>query len=233
VTCDDARLLIGADPEASNAALEAHLQGCPVCRELQAQMRAQNALIRRALAQPPPLAQAPPVAAPVVPLVRRRRTPWRPVALAASVLLALTVVAGAWLLRPSATLAHEVALHVAAEPESWFAKEHVSAAAINDALRGAGVELNVSSDQIMYAQSCWFRGHYVPHLVLQTASGPATVLLLRHEHVHMRHRFSEDGMSGMIVPSGDGSIAVLTKGGDAARIAGQMQQDVRWLPQGS
>jgi hypothetical protein len=98
-------------------------------------------------------------------------------------------------------------------------------------LRGAGVALDVTSDRVMYAQSCWFRGHYVPHLVIQTARGPATVLILRHEQVRARRSFHEAGMTGLIIPAEHGSIAVLTRGaGDLADIAGHMQHEVHWLP---
>jgi Protein of unknown function (DUF3379) len=220
VTCDEVRLRIGAEPHASDAALEEHLRTCAPCRQFREEMRALDSEIRRALERPPELRPVRAVPA------------WRQWAMAASVLLAVAAVLGVWLLRPSETLAHEVVVHVMHEPESWLAAQHVNAADIGHALQGAGVELNVHSDQITYAQSCWFRGHYVPHLVVQTDSGPATVMLLRHEHVKQRETFDEDGMSGVIVPSGDGSIAVLTRGpADVQRIAGQMQQDVRWLPQ--
>jgi len=107
----------------------------------------------------------------------------------------------------------------------------VDAQSIDAALRGAGVKLDITSDRISYAQSCWFRDHYVPHLVVQTAQGPATVLILRNQHVSARRSFQEGGMSGVIVPAPQGSIAVLTRGGaDTDAVAAQMQQDVRWLP---
>jgi hypothetical protein len=118
------------------------------------------------------------------------------------------------------------------EPESWLVTQHVSTQGIAQALRGAGVVLDITSDQIMYAQSCWFRGHYVPHLVIQTARGPATVLILRHEQVRARRSFHEAGMTGVIVPAEHGSIAVLARGAadHLDDIAGQMRHDVRWLP---
>ena len=76
----------------------------------------------------------------------------------------------------------------------------------------AGVALELSSDKIVYAQSCFFHGHYVPHLVLQTSQGPATVLLLRHENMTARRAFHEGGMSGIVVPAqGGGGIAVLER----------------------
>ena len=223
MNCEEARLLIGADPRSTVPELEAHLRECAGCPAFREEMRSLDASIRRAMERPPP----------AVGRVRARRAPavWRQWALAASVVLAMLAVFGVWLLRPSDSLAREVVAHVQHEPDSWLATQHVSAPEIDRALRGAGVELMVTSDRIMYAQSCWFRGHYVPHLVLQTAQGPATVMILRHEQVRARRSFHEGGFSGVIVPAEHGSIAVLTRGPDHVdELAGQMRQDVHWLP---
>ena len=222
MTCDEARLLIGADPGATTPELEEHLATCAACARFREEMRALDAEIRRALERPPDT---------VRPRSGRPSRTWRQWALAASVVLASFAVLAVWLLRPSDTLAREVVAHVQAEPESWLATQHVSAQDIGQALRGAGVALDVTSDRVMYAQSCWFRGHYVPHLVIQTARGPATVLILRHEQVRARRSFHEAGMTGLIIPAEHGSIAVLTRGaGDPADIAGHMQHEVHWLP---
>jgi len=222
MNCEEARLLIGADPHASLAELEAHLLTCPGCAHFREEMRALDGHIRRAMEQPPELAGA-----------RRRRStaPWRQFALAASLVLATLAVVGVWLLRPTETLAHEVVLHVQGEPESWLAQEQVSAAGIDKALKGAGVSLEVTSPKIVYAHSCWFHGHYVPHLVVQTAAGPATVMILRHEQVRARSNFREAGLTGVIVPAEHGSIAVLTRGGgNVDALAGQIQQEMHWQP---
>lgn len=225
MTCDEARLLIGAEPGASTPALEEHLQGCPECARLRTEMRALDEQLRRALAQPPHSGRS-----------RRAAPALRQWALAASVLLAILAAGALWLLRPSDTLARDVVAHVQGEPQSWLATQHVDAQAIATALHGAGVELDLTSDQIIYAQSCWFRGHYVPHLVVESARGPVTVLILRHEHVDGRRSFDERGMGGVIVPAGTGSIAVLERGGgnsgNLEQLAQQMQRDVRWLPDG-
>ena len=220
MSCEQIRLEVGADPGLSSAELEEHLRGCASCRQFREEMRTLDANIRRALEQPPHSVGTP-----------RRASLWRPWALAASVLLAMLAVLSVWVLRPTDTLAHEVVAHVRDEPESWLARQQVDAQSIAAALRGAGVELDITSDRISYAQSCWFRGHYVPHLVVQTASGPVTVMILRNQHVRGRRTFEESGMSGVIVPAPQGSIAVLTRGGgNVEALAMQMQQDLRWLP---
>lgn len=220
MNCDAARLLIGADPHATSPELEAHVRGCAACARFREQMRSLDAHIRRAMQDPPQLVRA-----------RRAAPPWRRWALAASVVFATLAVVGVWLLRPNDTLAHEVVQHVQAEPESWFAAQQLSTAEIDKALRGAGVQLDLTSTHILYAQSCFFRGHYVPHLVLQTADGPATVMILRHEQARARANFREAGLSGVIVPAAHGSIAVLTRGpANLDGIAGEVQHDMHWQP---
>jgi hypothetical protein len=220
VSCEQARLQIGADPGNSTAELERHLQHCESCRQFRAEVRTLDANIRRALERPPASA-----------VTARSTASWRPWALAASVLLAMLAVLAVWALRPSDTLAREVVAHVQEEPESWLARQQVDAQSIASALRGAGVRLDITSDRISYAQSCWFRDHYVPHLVVQTAQGPVTVMILRNQHVRARRTFHEEGMSGVIVPAPQGSIAVLTRGGaNIDAVTAQMLQDVRWLP---
>ncbi|HXZ59361.1 MAG TPA: DUF3379 family protein [Steroidobacteraceae bacterium] len=221
--CEDARLAIGADPEAAGTELEEHLRVCAGCRAFREEMRRVNADIRRALEEPPDLR----VAAP-----RRVAPAWREYALAAGVVLAAAAAMLVWLLRPTDSLARDVVAHIKAEPDSWLSTLNVSAGSIDHALKSSGVGLDLASDKIVYAQSCWFRGHYVPHLVLQTAHGPATVLILRHEQVKARDNFREGGMSGVIVPAGDGSIAVLTRGrGPVDELAGELRQEVHWLPE--
>jgi hypothetical protein len=223
MTCDEARLALGSDPAASTPELEEHLRGCAACAQLRREMQALDSDIFRALQQPPHMARAKPV---------RQAPPWRQWALAASAVLATFAVFALWLLRPSDTLAHDVVQHVQGEPDSWLATQQVSADELNHALDGAGVAFHITSDRIVYAQSCWFHGHYVPHLVVQTARGPATVMILRHEQVSRRRSFHEAGMSGVIVPVERGSIAVVERGGDnLGEVAGQLSQDVQWMPE--
>ena len=223
--CEDARLLIGADPDAAGPELEEHLRGCEGCRAWRAEMQRLNADVRRALAEPPD--------------IRRRSTPraapaWREYALAAGVVLAMAAALAVWVLRPTDTLARDLVTHVKGEPESWLSTQGVSAGSIDHALKSSGIALDFASDKIVYAQSCWFRGHYVPHLVVETTHGPATVLILRHEHVKARDDFREGGMTGVIVPAGDGSIAVLTRGrgqGQVDDLAAGLREQVHWLPE--
>jgi hypothetical protein len=217
VICQDARRLTGAEPFATSRELAEHLQDCQGCAEFQLEMVALEADIRRALEEPPRAARG-----------RRRLAAQPRWALAATILLAVLVTLAVWALRPANTLAHEVVAHVVAEPQSWVGTDAVSQAALGDVLRKSGLILDATPYSVIYARSCWFRGHYVPHLVVRTAHSLATVLILRNETVDKRQSFHEDGLFGVIVATAHGSIAVLAA--DSAQLddlAGRMRLAVR------
>ena len=127
--------------------------------------------------------------------------------LAAGLLVAFTL----WLGRPSVSLASEVVAHVEGEPKSWSRTESVTAEELDAVLNKAGVRLGPGLGPVVYASSCWFRGRYVPHLVVTTTSGPVTVMILQHETIPTPQSFNEDGYSGVLVPAPQGSVAVLSR----------------------
>jgi hypothetical protein len=235
---NEARLLIGGDPHTVPPELAEHLAGCPECAQFQREMTALDNNIRRALEQAPlSAASAGATPATVTPITsaptaqrRKRAGSWSGWALAASV-AAISMIA-VWTLRPNDSLAHDVVRHIQFESKSWSSNEQVTAADVNQTLAQAGVAIDMNSDKVMYAHSCLFRGHVVPHLVVSTPQGPVTVMVLPHESLKHRMSFHEDGMSGVITPAPHGSLAVIMQGNENIdAVAQQVQQSVRWLPQ--
>jgi len=223
MNCAEAQRLIDANPDApASGALVEHLRGCTTCQQWQHEMRALEGAIRRALdvdlrdASVAAVSQTPPQP------TRHRGGGLRPWAMAAGLLVALAAGAFLWVARPAAALAAEVVAHAEGEPESWSSVVPVPDTEVDTILRNAGVTLDAEARNVVYAQSCRFRGHKIPHLVVRTVDGPVTVLVLAGERVPFRHRFSEEGFTGVLVPAGAGSIAVLAQGtrqvDDAARL---------------
>jgi|SRR6185437_1193560 len=229
----EARLMIGAEPRSSSAELAEHLATCPECTQFQREMTALDNNIRRALEQGPlpvfgPSASVTPISNARTTRHRKRAGWWPGWALAASVAIASLLVI--WVLRPTDTLAHDIVAHVEFESASWSSKEPASAADINDALARGGVALDMGSDRVMYAHSCWFHGRLVPHLVVHMPQGPITVIILPDEKVKHRTSFHESGISGVITPAPHGSIAVLAQGDENIdAVARQVQKSVHWL----
>jgi hypothetical protein len=213
--CRHVRLAIGADPGHLTAEVDAHLATCAECRRFRDETLALDGRLRAALELP-------------LPEFRRRAPPVRRYALAASVLLALVVTGGAWLFQPQSALAGEVVAHVEEEKDSWDSRQPMPADSIAAVLGAAGVEFDARLP-IVYAAPCQFRGRHIAHLVVQTSHGPLTVMLLPHVTVTKREKFSEDGLSGILLPAGKGSVAVLARGATVdATDADTMVSAVRW-----
>jgi len=140
------------------------------------------------------------------------------------VLTAITAAAllGAaiWSLYPRPALASALVAHMAHEPQSWARTEvPVTDSTLGAVLARSGLALNPGMPLVTYAHSCWFRGWFVPHLVVQTARGPVTVLVLRHERVARAMPVDEGGYRGVVVPASDckrGAFALLVRDAGAA-----------------
>ena len=133
-------------------------------------------------------------------------------AFAASVAAALVIGSVLWLTRPPESLAAEVVTHVEGEPDSWQKTEPVPSEKLDAVLRKSGVNLGPGMLPVVYASSCWFKGHFVPHVVVTTPHGPVTVMILLHEQVNTSlQQFQADGYSGLLVPARTGSVAVLSR----------------------
>jgi len=52
-------------------------------------------------------------------------------------------------------------------------------------------------------------GRAVPHLVVQSTAGPAMVLLLPGERLAREEVLDQDGLRGVLIPVGDGTIGIV------------------------
>ncbi|HEY2782642.1 MAG TPA: DUF3379 family protein [Steroidobacteraceae bacterium] len=227
------RSAILADPRNPDAELRAHREACPECRAYTEQLLKFDARIERALRV------GIPAGADVLPFARKPARGFagarRWLAMAASVLLATAIGGGIWLTLPQRSLAAAVVAHMAGEPDAWQRTDiPVDTPELQDVLKDSKMRLKPAAGIVSYASSCPFRGHRVPHLVVQTASGPVTVMVLVHEPLRKTMQFDEQGYRGTIVPvPGHGSIAVLMQdsgvsSGEVARIAAQVDDSIVW-----
>jgi hypothetical protein len=215
MNCSDFRRAVGAQPGLETPELTEHAATCPACARYRDEMRKMDALLIRAL-------RIDVSSFAVRTSMRRFATHWR---LAASVALAAVLGALLWIARPEPSLAEQVVAH--AEGEAFAivrTSERAAPADLEAAFAGSGVKLRPDAMHVSYAVSCFFRGHYVPHLVVQTARGPVTVLVLRHESAvpGKPQRFDEDGFSGVILPAPQGALAVLGREASAGKAVAEV-----------
>ena len=211
-----------ADPQGESPELREHREACAECSAYRGRLLKFESRLERALK----LNMREPAAS-----LRPSRF-----ALAASVLLALCVAGGVWLAVPRAGLAAAVVEHVMDEPQSWRSSAPLADPKVAAVLADSHMNLKPGAGQVSYATDCEFRGHVVPHLVVQSAAGPTTVMVLAHETASAAVKFDEHGYRGVIVPiAGHGSIAILMRSADAQMrdveaIAARVRQAIVWQP---
>jgi hypothetical protein len=216
VNCDAARPALEADPARADPALATHLQSCADCAAYRAELIELDERLRAALQIPvPPTVLRPRVA--VVASARRPR--WTaPFALAASLGSVALLVGVLWSAFPRASLAADVAAHMAHEPAAWSTTVPLPGARVEPALQRQGVRLRPGVVDVTYVQTCWFRGRRVPHLVVAGDGGPVTVLVLTGEPIASRRSFEESGYRGVLLPAERGGLAVLARDVDAVDV---------------
>jgi hypothetical protein len=209
--CGQYRRSILADPHDDDAQMRLHLAACHDCTEYTEKLLRFESRLDRALRVS---AEMQDNRAPGARTGRPRRLPRRWLAAAASVVLAAVVAGSLWLAAPGPSLAADVVSHMAEEPGAWARTDiPVPQSKLDKVLSDAHVRLRADAGLVSYANSCLFRGHLVPHLVVQTEAGPVTVMVLTQESSRSRVRFDENGYRGVIVPVPDhGSLAVLERG---------------------
>ncbi|MEO7207047.1 MAG: DUF3379 family protein [Steroidobacteraceae bacterium] len=229
------RAAIMADPHDADAELRAHRESCAECRAFTEQLLKFESRLEQALrVDLPPKGDG-------LPFARQRGNaapaPRRWMAIAASVLLGAAIVGGVWLTLPQSSLAAAVVAHMAGEPDAWRRTDiAVPKAELDDVLKASKLRLKPDVGIVSYASSCAFRGYRVPHLVVQTPSGPVTVMVLVHESVRGPTQFDDQGYRGTLVPvPGHGSIAVLMRDSgigalEIKRIAAQVDDSIVWTP---
>lgn len=151
--------------------------------------------------------------------------------LAGSILAGVLVGLFVWLGGAGSKLPRDAVAHVEREPASLVrSSATVALQGLSDVLRQGGARWVGAPAQVSYARACDFHGHRVAHLVLQTASGPVAVLLLRNEHVRKAAAFRRDGFEGVIQPLGAGSVVAV--GGprtDIGAAASSIVASIEWV----
>jgi hypothetical protein len=206
MTCREARLQIGADPGGDDARIAEHIAQCPQCARYRQELRDMDRIVSAALRVDFP-ANAP------------RTVLRRPLWAVAASLVVVLVGALAWFLNPRDSFAAQVVDHVNGEAFSLVrTSQPADAAELAEILARAGIRLKPDQMLVSYAARCQFRGHAVPHLVVQTEHGPVTVLVLADETVKSK-RIDEEGFEGVVVPAPRGSLVVLGQDGDVQPVA--------------
>ncbi|MEJ2275539.1 MAG: DUF3379 family protein [Woeseiaceae bacterium] len=214
MNCEEYRQALAADPAFSGG--DEHVAECDDCRDFLRRIKALNVDIAKALQIDVPPLDMPDLErhgdAKVTPLPVHKRS-HKPLwfALAATVVLAASIgVRMSGVFETYETLGEEVLAHLEHEPAAL----RVTGTPVpDDRLRkvvpAEYAVFDRSMALITYANPCKINGKPTPHLVVQGQYGPVTVLLMPRQRVAQETSLEGDGVRGVIVPVGDGSIAIV------------------------
>lgn len=214
MNCENYREALTADPGFDDES--GHLDACVACREYSAEMLGLNTRIAAAMALSVPelvMPELPDLETENVVSLPKRRTITKPTwfAVAATVLIAAVIgirMTGTGI--EYGTLEEQLLAHVDHEPKALLpTSTPVSDRQLARAVPEKIATMNHDAGLITYAMSCSINGKDVPHLVIQGEHGPITILLMPHEKVADASSIDGVNVQGMILPVGDGSIAII------------------------
>ena len=209
VNCIDVRRLVATDPGVNISALDDHLRQCAACRKMLEQEQQFNAQLNVAMQVSVPegldsrilLRQSTNKAK-----QQRQFTQWT--ALAASIAVMAIVLQFTFIQTKSVETV--VLTHIQDELNHLAERNNVQLGAANSVLQSIGQQLSASIGTINYAGQCKIRRNQPgAHLVLNGSKGPVTVLLMPGEKIQHRRNIRSSAFDGVIVPTQDGSIAIV------------------------
>ncbi len=229
--------IIAADPAVDLDTLELSAEERVQAEAIRDEMRALDGLIEQALS-----IDVPDLTMPSLPELDTGNVAQMPVrnkprfttpawiGIAASV--ALVAVIGFRAMTPTTypSLADEVIAHLDHEPQALMPRSTpVAARDLENVVDRNGVELDRGVGLVTYAKSCVINGKTVPHLVIKGESGPVTLLLMPDEYVDSAVPLKGESINGVILPVGDGSIAIIgEQDEDLSKIEKQVVDSVTW-----
>jgi len=233
MNCEEYKQAIATDPSFDGGA--GHLSECAACQAYRKEILELDQAIGRALALDVPQLTVPELpdidSSNVVALSKRRMSPPVWMAMAATVVLAAFVgfrMMGTGVEYDS--LGEELLAHMDHEPYALRVSDTpVSDARLDRVVSAEVARLDHSAGLITYAQTCVVNGRKVPHLVIQGERGPVTIVLMPEEMVSGPESVTGESVKGVILPVGDGSIAIFGEREEALeRIERKVLDSVTW-----
>ncbi len=228
MNCDNYKTAISAEPDFNDES--GHVDSCASCQAFRNETLALNENVAKALEL-----DVPALKMPVLPEIDTQNISSlavrRGMSKATWFALAATIVLGVFVgLRVTQTsveygsLEEQVLAHLDHEPLALaVTSTPVSDAQLQRALPHAVATMSHDAGLITYAQSCAINGKTVPHLVIQGEHGPITILLMPDEKVSESRELKGVGVRGVILPVGNGSVAII---GDREEQLDRVQENV-------
>ncbi len=206
MTCLELRRAALLDPSRLDAEALRHVERCDACREFLAHALELEAQIESALRTPVPHGLEARLVRNALdtPRISRRQ------ALAAGLALAAAAggVAALWRRDDPLALAG-IDFVVFEEAQAILDAKPADPEVLQRAARRVGIALPAQLGEVRYVGTCPFAGSTAYHVVVKTAFGKATLLLLPDRPLSSRLVASARGLEAAIAPAAGGSVAII------------------------
>jgi len=233
MNCIEFRRMLLIDPAGVDAEFAEHRRACPACADAVERSAHFERRLREAINTDVPENLASRILLKQSFEPRAARPWWRKrrvYALAASLLLVLGLVG----LQLSShvqerRLSEEFVALVNGAPDALTPSKPVSSREISATLEPAGLDLQGSIGNVTFAGRCLVRGKISGHIVVQGETAPVTVFLIREQLVASRAVINSDFYSGIVLPQGTGTIAIVSAPGESLdKVEAQVRSAIRW-----
>jgi len=234
MNCEDYRKALTAEPAYEDES--GHVRTCAACQAYSGEIMDLNEGILAAMEIAVPelsMPALPEIDTKNVVALSPRRSFSRPAWFAVAATVLLAVLVGTQMTGPDvsrSSLSEQVIAHLDYEPGALVRS---SIPVGNDRLLQVVPEdiatMNHDAGLITYVKNCPINGKNVPHLVIQGVRGPITVLLMPEEKVDGAETLDGESIHGVILPVGDGSIAIIGERDEPLdRVQENILSSVKW-----
>jgi hypothetical protein len=225
-----------ATPQEARPEVVAHLHQCGDCaafvRELEAFEHRLHGAVR--VAVPEGLAEQIILrhrdSPSIVPVARESRWFSRTaLAMAASVVLAVSALVGYNVIQAREELAESFVAHVLSEPDVLQANENVGLVRLERAFSRYGGQLSGTIGEVRHLGQCRIDGVLAEHILVRTPDGLATLILIPERRASLSRPLTRDGYAVVILPLRGGSLGIVTDSPDRTlEVEKLIKARVRW-----
>ena len=233
MNCIEFRRILLTDPGATRPGFAEHRRTCPDCADAVARSAHFERRLREAVNVDVPENLASRILLKQSFEAHTERHWWRSprtYALAASMLLVVGLATlGLQSYLQQRHLSEEFVALVTGAPHALAADKSINSKEISAALQPTGLDLAGDIGDVTFAGRCLVRGKLSGHIVLQGDTAPVTVFLIRDRLVTDRATIRSAHYSGIVLPQGSGTIAIVSAPGEVLdRVEARVRSALRF-----
>lgn len=220
MNCIELRRRLLESPGEHGEEIQTHLGECESCREFANRSQFMEKELAEVLALEVPENLASRIllrqSTSIEKAKRNRRQWWG--AIAASVLLTIGLVGMLVVNNYPTSLEATVLAHINSELRHLNDRSNVQLAQVNKILSPLGSQVLQPIGMVHYAGACRIRNHDGAHLVVASEQGNVTLLWMPGEYVPGSRNLSDDRFTGIIVPTQNGSVAIVGENPESVKL---------------